>query len=190
MDVTKEKIIFWLFVFVAFTTTGSLIASMTHMIEAFTWANVSWMGWALAIVIVLQNVAFVALATINPDKKVRRAVYAGMSLLFVVEFWGNFWAGGLMATKAVPLEVAPLFFNLDRDTIIGTGTFLFAAFLPILNFISVYALSEAALKIVEQAGQPQEPNQWAAMLMQMHENQRTQPASVTVPTSQENESAS
>lgn len=168
-EITKEQIVLWLFAFVAVTTVGALVASMTHMLEAFGWANVAWMGWVLAVVTVLQNTAFVALATINQDKAVRRAVYVGMGLLFLVEFWGNFWAGGLLASKALPPEVGSLFFNLDRSVVVAVGTFLFAAFLPILNFISVYALSEAALRLVEQSGQPQPPNGWAAMVMQMQE---------------------
>jgi hypothetical protein len=169
LNTTKEKLIFWLFVFVAVTTIGSLVASMTHMLEAFGWANVKWMGWVLAVVTVMQNAAFVALATINRDKVVRRAIFAGMVLLFLVEFAGNFWAGGLLVNEALPQEVGRLFFNFDRDLVIGTTTFLFAAFLPIINFISVYALSEAALRMVERAGQPQATNPWAAMVMQMQE---------------------
>jgi hypothetical protein len=167
--ITKEKLELWLFVFVAVTTLGALAASMTHMIEAFGWANLPWMSWTLAVVIVAQNGAFVALASISRDKIIRRAVFAGIVLLFLVEFWGNYWAGGLMATHLLPRDLDRLFFNLDRDIIIGTGTFLFAAFLPLLNLISIFALSEAAKRLVESTGQPQPINQWAEMVLQMRE---------------------
>lgn len=166
-NLTKEKVEFWLFVFVAVTTLGALTASMQHMIKAFSWANVGWMSWTLAVVTVLQNGAFVALAAITTNQKIRAVVFAGMLLLFLVEFWGNFWAGGLLAQQVVPQEISSLFFGLSRDIVIATATFLFAAFLPILNFISIYALSEAALRLVERTGQPQTPNHWAELVMQM-----------------------
>ncbi len=166
----KEKIELWLFIFVALGTTASLAASMTHMVEAFGWANLTWMGWVLAVVTVLQNGVFVGLATICRQGKVRAAVLAGMGLLFLVEFFGNYTAGGLLARRYLPEEITTLFFNVSRDVLIGTGTFLFAAFLPLLNFISIYALSEAGLRLLEHSSQTPPANEWANLVLQMQEN--------------------
>ncbi|MEI6046476.1 MAG: hypothetical protein WCS37_19165 [Chloroflexota bacterium] len=169
-ELTKEKLELWLVMFVAGGTTISLIASMAHMLEAFGWANSGLMAWALALVAVVLNGVFIALWTISQHQLIRRSIMAGMVLLFLVEFFGNFAAGGLLVSHALPEEMSTLFFDLDRLALIRIGTFLFAAFLPILNFISVYALSEAGLRLVDQSGkQAEEANPWANLVMQRHE---------------------
>lgn len=175
--INREKVELYLFLFVAVTALGAVAASCIHMTVAFSWANLPWMGWGLAVVTVLQNGAFVALASINQVTVIRRAVFAGMVLLSVCEWMGNYFAGGLIAIRHVPTELSRLFFNLDHNTLIVIGTILFASSLPVLNLITIFALSEAAKRLVEQTGQPQSVNPWAEMVMQMRENQPANSAS-------------
>lgn len=171
----KDKAELWLFGFVAAGTGVSLVASMAHLLESFGYANNGFMAWGLAIVAVMLNGMFIAMWSITSGKSVKRSLLLGMVLLFLVEFFGNFAAGGLAARRQIPAEMSDLFLGLSRDVIIWAGTFLFAAFLPILNFISVYALSETGLKLLEKSGQVQTPNPWATAVMRRHENQPNVP---------------
>ncbi len=177
----KVKVLLGLLVFVATGTAGALIASMAHMLEAFGYANQPLMSWALAVVTVVLNGVFVALWTMSEDKKVRRAIFAGMVLLLLVEFFGNFGAGGILAMRQIPAEMSELFLGLDRIVIVWAGTFLFAAFLPVLNFISIYALSEAALKLLTRQSATPEPNPWASLVLKLRENQPKAPEPQKVP---------
>lgn len=159
--------------FVGLGTTFPLIASMAHLLTAFSWANEDWMNWMVAIATVLLNVLFVILWVLSREKIVRRAIFCGMMLMLLVEFFGNFSAGGLIAMKMLPAEISTLFLGLDRNTAIWLGTFLFAAFLPILNFISVFALSEAGLRLLKQS-EDRRSNTWAQQLLDEF-NQPNQP---------------
>ncbi len=168
----KQKLELGLLAFVGVGTSAALVASMSHMLEAFAYANDKTMAWVLAFVTVVLNGVFVALRVITTNKAVRRAVLSGMVMLFIVEFVGNFTAGGLLAAANLPAGLSDLYLGLNRTALIWGSTLLFAAFLPVLNFISVYALSEAGLKLVQEGNQP---NDWAAMVLKMHEKQQPDP---------------
>lgn len=177
---TRERLELYPFSFVAVTALGAVAASTFHMITAYSWANLAWMGWILAVVTVLQNSALVALSTLNQDI-IRRAVIAGLILLCIIEFWGNFWAGGLLAMQYLPSDLNHLFFNVDRDTLVVVATILFSAILPLLNLIIIFAVSEAAKRLVERTGQAQPVNQWAEMVMRMRETEQAASATKSQP---------
>lgn len=73
----------------------------------------------------------------------------------------------------LPPDLNRLFFNVDRDTLVVVATILFSAILPLLNLIVIFAVSEAAKRLVERTGQAQPTNQWAEMVMRMRENEQT-----------------
>jgi hypothetical protein len=171
---------------VALGTSVSLVASMVHLYTSFGWANLAFMAWALAFVTVMLNAIFIVLASTSQSKTVRRAVIFGMVLLFITEFCGNFAAGGLIALRHLPEELTVLFLGADRMFLVWSGTLLWAAFLPILNFISVYALSEAIMRVIASSRQVITPNQWAEFVLRRQSGLQPEkePANTVQPDSQ------
>lgn len=163
--IDRQKISFWIFVIVAVLTTGAVAASMAHMVVVLGWANNGLMQWVLAVTIVTMSGCFVALAVIAKDVQIRRFVYAGLIITLIIEFIGNFAAGGLLAMQHLPKELETLFFGIEHMTAVRLASLLFAGSFPIMNFISITALSESALRLLEQGCVP---NEFAHRVMQQH----------------------
>lgn len=151
--ISKAKVELWLFLAAAAGAILPLAASMAHLLTAFPWANLAGMAWVLAVATAVLNVLFIALSVISRDKKLRRAIYAGMAVIFMVEFFGNLASGGLIAMHNIPPELSEFFFGISHSTLVWIGTLLLAAFLPVLNFIAVLVLSEAAVRLLDRQEQ-------------------------------------
>jgi len=138
----RQRMVNWLLGLVAVGTGVALMASMAHMLSALVWANRSGMAWGVAAVLVILNAVLVGFAIVNDDPRVQRAVVAGVVLLSVVEFFGNFSIGGLLVSRNMPADLAA-FYGVSPGFATRAAAFLLAGFLPILNFLTVYALAHS-----------------------------------------------
>lgn len=145
----RKKLKLYLFLAVLTCTAFAQMASMAHMLTAYGYANESLMAWVLSIVTVLMSAVFVALGVINDDRKIRWAIFSGICVLGIVEFVGNLGAGGLLMMKYMPTEFAQFFFA-DPAVFQRVGALLFAGFLPVIVFLSVYALAETATRLAQE----------------------------------------
>ena len=146
---TRQKLELWLFAVVLIGTAVAQCASMAHMLVAYSYANSSVTAWLLAIVTVIMSAVVVTLGVINREPKIRWAIRTGIAILGTVEFLGNLGIGGLLAQRYLPAELAA-FFGIDLGIAQRLGAFLFAGFLPLLVFLSVYAVAETGQRFIQE----------------------------------------
>jgi|GEM_PF-5730543 len=145
----RERVQMGLFIAVLVGTAAAQVASMAHMVEAYGWANSPSMAWILAVVTVILSAVFVALSVISPAGRARQAATAGVVLLGVTEWAGNFGVGGLFVQTRMPGQIAD-FFLISHGLAERLAAFILAGFLPVLVFIAVYAITETGKKFLEE----------------------------------------
>ena len=132
---------------VAIFTAVAQGASIAHMLPVYGYANEGLMCWIVAILVVLMSNAFAALGVITKDKTVRWVLNSGIVLLTIVECVGNGGVGGLKTMEHMPPSMA-YFFGIDTIAMQRIGAFLFGGFLPIIIFVSVYAVGEIVCELL------------------------------------------
>lgn len=159
---SREHIELWLFGGVSAGTCVAQVASTAHMIQVLGYANSGFMAWALAVVTVLMMGVLTALSVLHQgSRSVQWALRLGIGLLGFVEFVGNYGAGGLLLAHQMPQEL-PAFFGLSHDAGTHWAAFLFAGYVPVLVWVSVYAIASTARRFL----QPAEVNRHADAVLQ------------------------
>jgi hypothetical protein len=145
----RERVEIALFITVILGVTVGQVASCIHMITAYGWANSPGMAVVMASVAVLGSGVLIALIVLTPSGRARVALQLGLGLLMFTELLGNFTAGGLLARHKMPIEVATLF-GLSQGTAMRLVAVFFAAAIPVLVSLELYAATVVAERLLRE----------------------------------------
>lgn len=138
-----------LFIGIVVGVTVGQVASCAHMITAYGWANSPAMAIVMATVAVLGSGVLVALTVLSPVGQARTAMQCGLGLLMFTELVGNFAAGGLLAEHSMPVRAAALF-GLSSGAAIRLTAVLFAAAIPVVVWLQLYATTVVAERLLKE----------------------------------------
>jgi hypothetical protein len=144
----RERVEITLFITVLVGVTVGQVASCIHLITAYAWANSPAMSIVMASVAVTGSGVLIALIVLTPSGRGRVALQLGLGLLMFTELLGNFAAGGLLAQHSMPAQVASLF-GLSQGTAMRLVAVFFAAAIPVLVWLELYATTVVADRLLK-----------------------------------------